>query len=133
MVNSVRLPRAGTQYSQSETATMIDEIERALRQATVAQHVPQIVSSASATVQNDAGIVYVDYTATGAVTLSLYSAVFANYGGLIIKDRGNNAATYNITINAAGSETIDGSSSRVINSNRGVLHIVSDGANWNII
>ena len=50
-----------------------------------------------------------------------------------VKDVSGAAATYPITINAAGGETIDGAASVVINRNYGHIELVSNGTGWNVI
>ena len=51
----------------------------------------------------------------------------------IIKDVAGGAGTYNITIARTGSDTIDGQTSQVINSNYASVTLVSDGSNWFIV
>ena len=51
----------------------------------------------------------------------------------IIKDVAGGAGTYNITIARTGSDTIDGQTSQVINSNYASVTLVSDGSNWCIV
>lgn len=50
---------------------------------------------------------------------------------IIVKDATGSAGTNNITIDAAGSETIDGALTRVINTNYGSVRLLCDGvSNW---
>ena len=51
----------------------------------------------------------------------------------IIKDVAGGAGTYNITIARTGSDTIDGQTSQVINTNYASVTLVSDGSNWFIV
>ena len=85
--------------------------------------------------------VAVDYTATGAVTLTLPAASTAwdsdNSKGLefLIKDTGVNASINTITINRAGSDTIIDSSaaqtSTTISTNGGAIWIgLKDASTW---
>lgn len=68
---------------------------------------------------------------SAARTLTLPSAVTFGTGGLlIIKDESGGAATNNITINRASTQTIDGQTSVVINTNYGKVQLYSNGANW---
>jgi hypothetical protein len=62
--------------------------------------------------------------ATGAITITLDG----EYAGrrLTVKDIAGTAAASNITV----SGTIDGSASKVINTNYGVLNLYSDGTQW---
>jgi len=50
----------------------------------------------------------------------------------IVKDGAGNAATFNITIQRAGSNTIDGATSYVINSNGGAVEFYSNGSHWRV-
>jgi len=97
------------------------------------------VDAATYTIDPSDFMIAVDYTATGAVTLTLPSAAdcFANGVGLLfcIKDSGANANTYNITINRAGSDTIvttaTGQTSATISADGGVLWIqAKDATTW---
>ena len=68
-------------------------------------------------------------TAGGAVTLILPAASAANDGQeWVIKDEGGNAGSNNITITGShDSNTIDGSTSALINSEHGAINIYCDG------
>jgi hypothetical protein len=73
-------------------------------------------------------------TSTAAArTITLPTA--ASIAGRVyeIKDASGGAATNNITINADGTETIDGELTQAIISNYGSIKIVSDGTNWSIV
>lgn len=50
-----------------------------------------------------------------------------------IKDISGAAGTNNITVDANGSETIDGSLTSVINNNYGSLVIMNNGTSWSIL
>ncbi|GEM_PF-3263538 len=70
-------------------------------------------------------------TTTGARTVTLPPAATVGTGKIyIIKDESGGAGTNNITIDANGTETIDGSLTLVINANYGKFSIISDGSNW---
>jgi len=74
----------------------------------------------------------VDTTAARSITLPLANAVA---GGriYIIKDKTGSANTYNITVNRAGSDLIDGDTSFVYDSNLGSFWVIGDGdSNWRI-
>lgn len=64
----------------------------------------------------------------GAITITLPSANNVKGRLITIKDKAGNAATNNITV--SGAQNIDGAASKTINTNYGVLRIVSDGAAW---
>lgn len=49
---------------------------------------------------------------------------------MIIKDESGAAGTNNITFDPAGSVTVDGATTKVINTNYGVLRLYCDGTNW---
>lgn len=74
-------------------------------------------------------LVEVNHSAAATVTL--------NWGGwykpgevVIVKDKCGCASTFNITVNASSGSTINGASSKVINTNYGSLVFYSDGLHW---
>ena len=70
-------------------------------------------------------------TTTGVRTITLPPAATVGTGKIyIIKDESGGAGTNNITIDANGTEIIDGSLTQVINTNYGKFSIISDGSNW---
>lgn len=72
----------------------------------------------------------VDTTATRAITLPAASAV-ASGRIYIIKDASGQSNSNNITLNADGSDLIDGASSVTLDSNFGSSIVISDGnSNW---
>lgn len=75
---------------------------------------------------------YVGVTsAAAAKTVNLPAAASAGQGfSLTIKDEGGSAATNNITVDADGSETIDGQLTALIGANYGSLNLICDGSNW---
>lgn len=87
---------------------------------------PNVTSNFTVTGNN---VVMVD-TSTSAITVTLGSVEV--YEGSVVKvvDKSGNASTNNITIDTAGSETINGETSVVINSNFEALTLQSDGTNW---
>ena len=72
----------------------------------------------------------VDYTSTGAVTLTLPPVAMFGTGLKLIKDSGFNAGVNNITILPYSTETIDGSPSVILATSRGMVGIFSDGVNY---
>ena len=76
-------------------------------------------------------------TDAGTIQVNLQGAGDAGVGRvIIIKDETGNAETYNITIEADGSETIDGSLTQVINNAYGSLTLVCTnrvGKQWAIV
>ena len=86
------------------------------------------VTTVTYTVATSDYYVGTNYTGSGGSTLTLPSAGTMNSGQtIIIKDESGQAATYNIVINAASGETIDGQSSQTIESNYGAISLYSDG------
>lgn len=77
-------------------------------------------------------ILLVNYTATGAVTITLPTAQCEKGRIIQIKDAGN-ASTNNITVETEGSETIDGDSTLTIGADYMARTLCSDGVNWYII
>ena len=90
--------------------------------------------AANVTIGNSDTFVYliVDTSASRTITLPLASGVSA--GRIyVIKDSTGTAETNNITVNIQGSDTVDGESSQVLNSNFGSWMIVGDGSSkWYI-
>lgn len=73
----------------------------------------------------------VHLTSSSARTVNLPAAATAvARKTYIIKDANGNAATNNITVDGNASETIDGSLTKVINTNYGSIRIYTDGSNW---
>ncbi|MFM8658341.1 MAG: hypothetical protein ACKOCQ_00145 [Candidatus Nitrosotenuis sp.] len=66
-------------------------------------------------------------TSTGNQTVNLPTAVGIQ-GRVYVFYK--TAATGTVTIDASGSETIDGSPTQVISSQYGTITVMSDGTNW---
>ena len=76
-------------------------------------------------------VVYTSLTAGRTITLP---SATTNVGRIyMIKDETGSAATYNLTLATTSSQTIDGASTAVINTNYGHIAVYSDGANWKIL
>ena len=73
------------------------------------------------------GFTYLINTGT-AVEVTLPSA--SSNAAIVFKDSTGTAATNAITINRAGTATIDGATSQTIGSNFGSLKLICDGTNW---
>lgn len=72
----------------------------------------------------------VTYTDTGAVVITIPSALIAaGYFTMLIKDADLNAATNNITIATEGAEEIDEAATLVINVNGAAVNLYCDGSN----
>lgn len=95
---------------------------------------PKVKSiSANYTIQLEDRIVGID-TSGGPITVIIPSTFVSssndNYSQVcIFKDESGDAAINNITIVTQGSETIDESATKVINTNFGSVGIYSDGSN----
>lgn len=73
-------------------------------------------------------------TATTAQTMTLPAASAVGAGTVFtIKDEVGSAATHNVTVARAGSDTIDGATSVVISANYGVCRLVCTGTGWAVI
>src|SRR5690554_3709889 len=91
------------------------------------------VAGATYTVLMTDDIIHSTYSATGAVTITIPTALMAEKKTFTIKDAAGKAGTNNITIATQGAETIDGSATYVINSDYDSITLYSDGNNWYII
>lgn len=90
--------------------------------------------AANLTIGNTDTFVYLIVDTTISRTITLPLAANVSPGRLyIIKDSSGNSEAFNITINAQGSDVIDGTSSVSLNSNYGSWIIVGDGSSkWYI-
>jgi len=107
----------------------------ALRQSTGDVYLPQGQAlgrtpvTANYTVLNtDRTICYTAIAAARTVTLPAASTMSGKR--ITVKDEAGAAATNNLTVVVASSGTIDGASSKVINTNFGVLNVYSNGTQW---
>ena len=93
------------------------------------QQLPLTTTAASYTTTiND---VMIGVTSTAAArTISTTAADQIAGRILVIKDQSGAAGTNNITFDPAGSVTVDGASTKVINTNYGALRLYCDGTNW---
>lgn len=116
----------GNQYEiLSVGATTLEWISPYLTSATV--------NAATKTTSIEEDILFVTYTPTGTVAITLASATAVSGKEIIIKDAGGNATTNNITISTEGIETIDGQATYAIVGNYDSVTLVSDGTNWLVI
>ena len=74
-------------------------------------------------------------TTTAALAVTLQAAATAGAGRVVyIKDETGSAGSGKpITVSGDGSETIDGSASKIISSDYGNLYLISTGAGWAIL
>jgi len=75
-------------------------------------------------------IVGTSYTATGAVTLGLPTALAIDSLDICIVDTGNGAQANNVTLTPAGGKLINGDTSAIIATNGLVVRLISDGTNF---
>ena len=76
-------------------------------------------------------IIAVDYTVTGALTsLTLPTAQCVSGRTIIVKDSGGGSGANTITIDTEGGEKIDGSDTKILNSNYSSTKLYSNGNNW---
>lgn len=71
-------------------------------------------------------------SSAGAISILLPAAASSNGRTLNIKDKGS-AVSYNITVDANSSETIDGALTQTISVNYDSLTITCDGSNWYVL
>ena len=114
----------------------ITRAEHEGRRTTLRGHAPDfpraITYKASVTVKGEHNLIRVDSTST-AFTLTLGSNLATSQDFfMVIKDIGANAGTNNIIIATEGSETIDGSSTYVLNTNREAISLMNDLTNYHI-
>ena len=90
------------------------------------------VNAATYTPTEDDYRVGVKYTPTGAVTITLATAMVTAGRCIYIIDEGGNAGTNNITITTEGGELIKGNETNTISDNYGRRQLYSDGTDWYI-
>ncbi|GAG59511.1 unnamed protein product, partial [marine sediment metagenome] len=88
------------------------------------------LTATSLTISTEDVVLVDDDTAAAAVTVTLPTAVGISGRWIDVKKLGTTAA---VTVDADGTETIDGSLTIVITMQYESVRMISDGANWNII
>ena len=91
------------------------------------------VAGATYTVLRTDDIIHSTYSATGAVTITIPTALMAEKKTFTIKDAGGKAGTNNITIATQGAETIDGGVTYIITNDYDAITLYSNGSHWFII
>ena len=89
-----------------------------------------ILDQTSWTVAADEDIISVNKSVDSLVTITLPTSIMLPGKSVTVKDAAGNAATNNITVATGGSETIDGGSTSIINTNYKSTRYYSDGSNW---
>ena len=126
----VRFPEFGSEYNPEELNQFAKTLKEILGERDYVQQVTRVVNSASETIRGTDTIVPVDYTDTGAASLNLPLASLVRGRYFVIIDSGGNASGNNITVNASGSDQINGASSLVIATDSSATVLYSDGRNY---
>jgi hypothetical protein len=92
----------------------------------------QRVTAATAEYMQNTDVLLVDYTATGAVTITLPEPSGFVTKMLQLNDTGGNAAVNNITVDA-GASTINGAATYTMNTNYESLTLYCDGTEFFIV
>lgn len=93
----------------------------------------KVTKTTGASYTVDANDVIVGVGGSGARTIATPADGQVAGRILIIKDEAGNAATGNITFDPAGSVTVNGSATNVINTNNAAIRLYCDGTNWFLI
>lgn len=117
--NTFSVPVTGTIIDPDDADELFDDYDLALTQSGAA--VKQTITTATYVVLPADAIIYVNRAGTVTLTLPDAAAWLAAHptGQLIIQDISGAASTNNITINRAGSDTINGLTSVTITSDYG--------------
>jgi hypothetical protein len=91
------------------------------------------VTDTTYTVGDTIDVVLVNQSSAAAVAITLPAGDDHHTGVVYIKDKRGSANTYNITITADGSETIDGAASAQISIDYGALKLFWQGTEWSIL
>jgi len=133
-MSDIPLPQfRGDEYDPVAIRELVSILEQILDGRSKDLRTFQLGTSATVNFLQTSDILLVSYTATGAVTVNLPPAAAMVGRTIRIKDSGLNATTFNITIDANGSETIDGATTALIDTDAGALSLYSDGASWHIM
>lgn len=93
-----------------------------------------VADAAYSVLVTDRIVGYTSITAARAVALPAASAYPTGARLIVVDESGSCSATNTITLNRAGSDTIDGQTSSVINSSYGFVELESNGSNaWTFI
>jgi len=120
-------PVAGTNATITNTYAL--QVESGVTRLNGGQIAKRTATAVSVSADYDDYIIGVTSTAS-VRTITLPTAVNVAGRVYIVKDESGGAATNNITIATTSSQTIDGASTKVINTNYGFYWVYSDGANW---
>lgn len=121
---NLRLPTAPNEYSQTRMQAILNELERIISSPNLYARKVQRITSASFDVSGDSAILMADYTATGAVTINLGSALQWAGRSVVVADSGSNASINNITLHPPSGSNI------TISTDDEVVTVFSDGTGW---
>ena len=127
------LPSFSAEYEPRKLNQLVATLERFFRRDNNQPRRQSAVTAATYNCLPTDETLLVDRTATGACTINLPTALLFQGRALTVWDLGNSAGSNNITVDAAGSDTINGSGTHVISTNRQAVTYQSDGSNWFIL
>lgn len=113
-------------YATAQTTFSIPTTMKDLNHRSVRVH-----TSGTLTISDTDNVVVVNKTVAGATAGSIPAPGLRNRA-FVVKDGKGDAAANNITLTPA-SGTIDGAATRVISANYGVVTLVDNGTEWNVI
>lgn len=129
----VQLPQIGDEYDAPQQRALAREIERALNNDKRKPLSPQLSDAEETDFDPTKDILLTTRSGTGTGTINL-PTVADMVGRLIyIKDAGLNASGNIQTIDAAGSEEIDGATTYGMTTDGACVGLYSDGADWYIV
>jgi len=129
-VNKVKLSNIPEQYKRFDIYNLFNYVETAINQAAQGRLFPITRVTASYTMSVDDSVVLVDASG-GARTVTLKPARECEQKRITIKkiDSSGNA----VTIDADGSETIDGAATKSLASQYNYIELVAEGGAWWIV
>ena len=129
-MNKVKLSNIPEQYKRFDIYNLFNYVETAINQAAQGRLFPITRVTASYTMSVDDSVVLVDASG-GARTVTLKPARECEQKRITIKkiDSSGNA----VTIDADGSETIDGAATKSLASQYNYIELVAEGGAWWIV
>jgi hypothetical protein len=122
-------PAAGYDKTYFKNDHFLYSLDENGRERRVGGDVKSAAVTANYTTQYE-DILFVDPSGTGGLTVTLASADAQDGHGIMVIDTGAAAGDNPITIDTEGTETIDGGSSKMIESDSAELLLESDGSDW---
>ena len=93
-----------------------------------------LVTTTPYTISNDDDVIFINRpSAVSSVVLPSTGTDGSKKRSFYIKDYSGNAATFPITITAAGGKTIDGGTFAILNGGYSYIQAIYDGTNWKLI